>query len=62
MVDLSNVGVTHKGNDVSDLLGGDDLWTLNKTIERIEANREQTEASFVFVFGKILSGMTTIKK
>ena len=27
MVDLSNVGATHKGNDVSDLLGGDDLWT-----------------------------------
>ena len=27
MVDLSNVGAAHKGNDVSDLLGGDDLWT-----------------------------------
>jgi hypothetical protein len=27
MVDLSSIGVVHKGNDVSSLLGGDDLWT-----------------------------------
>ena len=26
MVDLSNIGTVHKGNDVSSLLGGDDLW------------------------------------
>ena len=27
MIDLSNIGTVHKGNDVSSLLGGDDLWT-----------------------------------
>ena len=27
MTDLSNIGTVHKGNDVSSLLGGDDLWT-----------------------------------
>lgn len=27
MIDLSNIGIVHKGNDVSSLLGGDDLWT-----------------------------------
>lgn len=27
IVDLSSVGAAHKGNDVSNLLGGDDLWT-----------------------------------
>lgn len=26
MVDLSTIGTVHKGNDVSSLLGGDDLW------------------------------------
>lgn len=26
MTDLSNIGTVHKGNDVSNLLGGDDLW------------------------------------
>lgn len=26
MIDLSNIGTVHKGNDVSNLLGGDDLW------------------------------------
>ena len=26
MIDLSNIGTVHKGNDVSSLLGGDDLW------------------------------------
>ena len=26
MFDLSNIGAVHKGNDVSSLLGGDDLW------------------------------------
>ena len=27
MIDLSNIGAVHKANDVSSLLGGDDLWT-----------------------------------
>ena len=26
MTNLSNIGTVHKGNDVSNLLGGDDLW------------------------------------
>lgn len=26
MIDLSNIGAVHKANDVSSLLGGDDLW------------------------------------
>lgn len=26
-IDLSSIGAVHKGNDVSNLLGGDDLWT-----------------------------------
>ena len=26
MIDLSNIRTVHKGNDVSNLLGGDDLW------------------------------------
>ena len=27
MVDLSSIGTVHKANDMSSLLGGDDLWT-----------------------------------